>query len=112
MPNPIRPGAGNRANPANTGSDTNNNTDTSNTGDAPRSNITSDIVDGNNVYRRAALGVLGAAATIPSMVGVAHATEPAPNVDNVDAPPVDLDSAQNETFDLAKMKDYAFYKAF
>ena len=37
MPNPIRPGAGNRANPANNGSDTNNNTDTSNNGDAPRS---------------------------------------------------------------------------
>ena len=116
MPNPIRPGAGRPTTPANTGStDTPTPANTpANTGDAlPRANNSGDTVaPAGDGYRRAALGVLGAAATIPSIVGVAHASEPVAPVDNVDAPAVDLNAAETETFDRAKLKEYALYNAF
>lgn len=66
-----------------------------------------------NEHRRPIMAVLAGVAAVPSLVGVANATEVAlPNVENEAAPEVDLSAAETETFDRAKLKDYSLFKAF
>jgi hypothetical protein len=123
MPNPIIPGARRPNTPADSGSTDNAaTTPATTTEDAlPRTNNDTDTMEtgGGGLggfirdHRRPAMAILGAAAAIPSIVGVAHAQPPAtPDIESVDAPAVDLNAAESETFDRAKLKDYALYKTF
>ena len=63
--------------------------------------------------RRPVMAVMAGVTAVPALVGVAHAQPPeTPTVDSVAAPNVNLSEVEAETFDSAKLKDYALYKTF